>query len=119
MGDNYYMCQWRTGDASTPASCIIKPDQCLPEFERETGIPYCTDTEWQPGENLGASFDSGTDEILVLPYCYCRPWHSGANHVSKAESRCLLNDPNVTIVPNMPDWMNAGRPSNVAQRNNL
>ncbi len=81
---NYYMCQW--DDTTTPNRCYRVKDECLPDFEGDTGIPYCSAVVWQVGYNLGAS------SAGVLPYCYCRSDYSGTNHVSSSGthiSRCI------------------------------
>lgn len=103
MDDGYYMCQW---DGS---ACTRQTEQCLPDFEGDTGIPYCSAGVWQPNHNLGAS------SADVPPYCYCRSDYSGTNHVSSVPphneiSRCL---PSATIGDgaNMTaSWIRNGRP---------
>ena len=95
---NYYMCQW------AGSSCTRQTEQCLPDFEGDTGIPYCSAGVWQPNHNLGAS--SAEDP----PYCYCRHDYTGTNHGDSLISRCLPSTSR-GLVANMTDsWIGNGHP---------
>ena len=83
--DNYYMCQW-DDTSPAPSSCTKQTEQCLPDLDAVTGIPYCSVGVWQPHHNLGAPPPPSPSN--PLQYCHCRVGTTFQDHGSKNQSRC-------------------------------